>query len=316
MSLPFVPFPVKNDRTASGRSIAVIWSSLSPSIRSQVENGIGAALRGEQLSIMPHHLMPGLPARMIEETSVLMTKIAADGNVIGLLVAFADVGAEDVRRIEARGIPVVTLERPRPDGRPGAVTLDHAGGARQAALAMVELGRRKIAYIGPCESEGYAGSERFRTVAEVLRENKLPFLYEHEPYFDRTEAVAATHRLLERETGIDAIIYGADVQAIGGIGVLKEKGFAVPRDIAVIGFDDSSSARTCDPPLSSVRQPFEEAGFRAVRMLVKHVGESRKPLDSIELEEEVILRASCIEGLAEDLAFQAGTEMLKSYARR
>ena len=61
--------------------------------------------------------------------------------------------------------------------------------------------------------------------------------------------------------------------AAGAVQVLRAAGQQIPVDVAVVGFDDSPSAETTDPPLTSVRQPIEEMGREMVRLLVEQLAE-------------------------------------------
>ena len=75
--------------------------------------------------------------------------------------------------------------------------------------------------------------------------------------------------LLERRPDLDAVFVASDLMASGAISVLRETGRTVPGDVSVGGFDDSGLAATLEPPLTTMRQPFERIASEMVRLLLE-----------------------------------------------
>lgn len=307
-----VPQPLEMPVQKGARQVAVLWSFLGPAIVRQVQSGIESGLRFSQVAISHHNIMASSPDAMRQESRPFLQKLLQDRGTVGLLAAFVDVPEDAVAMLEAAGKPVILIERPRPAGKPGCVSLDHAVGARHAASAFLEMGRRRIGYVGPCSGD-HAGNVRFSNATAVLSAAGLALEAEHEETYDMTEAGEKTAALLDRVPDLDALLFGSDIQAIGGLHVLRRRGLDVPGRIAVIGFDDSESARTFTPRLSSVRQPFEEAGYKAAEMLGKVLAGESSALANIVLPEKLILRQSCLAGFDGDLVFQPGLEMLAKF---
>jgi DNA-binding LacI/PurR family transcriptional regulator len=100
------------------------------------------------------------------------------------------------------------------------------------------------------------------------------------------------HRLLRRESGIDAVFVASDLMAAGALRALADSGRRVPDDVALIGFDDSPIALAAQPRLSSVRQPIEEMGREMTRLVLRLAqDESRVPRQVI-LGTELAIRDS------------------------
>jgi len=90
----------------------------------------------------------------------------------------------------------------------------------------------------------------------------------------------------------DGVFAGDDEAAIGVLHALKAAGRLVPRDVAVVGFDDIPSARYLSPPLTTVQAPIEEVGRQAVRQLVRLIdGEPAAALTLMRTE--LVIRESC-----------------------
>jgi DNA-binding LacI/PurR family transcriptional regulator len=89
-----------------------------------------------------------------------------------------------------------------------------------------------------------------------------------------------------------AVLAGNDVLAVGAMHALRERNLRVPQDVAVIGFDDFEFARYIDPPLTTVRLPAFDMGYRAAEILIEHI-EGRPPAQrTIVLPTELIVRQS------------------------
>jgi DNA-binding LacI/PurR family transcriptional regulator len=74
--------------------------------------------------------------------------------------------------------------------------------------------------------------------------------------------------------------------------LLRERGRQVPDDVAVVGFDDSSVAVTCRPPLTTVRQPVEEMAAAMAALLDEHIQGVRTEPTSLIFDPELVVRAS------------------------
>jgi DNA-binding LacI/PurR family transcriptional regulator len=80
--------------------------------------------------------------------------------------------------------------------------------------------------------------------------------------------------------------------AFGALRALREAGLCVPRDIAVVGFDDLPTSSLADPPLTTVRQPIRRLGVQAVETLIDILNNGPEPPRRITLSTELIIRAS------------------------
>jgi DNA-binding LacI/PurR family transcriptional regulator len=81
--------------------------------------------------------------------------------------------------------------------------------------------------------------------------------------------------------------------AIGAIRALREAGRRVPQDVSVVGYDDIPVAEYCDPPLTTIRQPMQEVGRVATRLLIQAIEEPGIVQGPVLLKGELIRRGSC-----------------------
>ena len=99
--------------------------------------------------------------------------------------------------------------------------------------------------------------------------------------------------LLELPHPPTAIFASNDVSAFGVMEAIREHHLRIPEDISVVGFDDIPQAAHVHPPLTTVRQPLEEMGRLATRMLLDYIKDPQRPIERVELATELVIRQSC-----------------------
>ena len=181
--------------------------------------------------------------------------------VDGLILCSPRMNERELREIQQL-CPVVLVNR-RVVGIP-AVTIDNAGGMRQAVTHLRALGHQRVGYVaGPKTS--YSNRERQEAVQKHLEDAGLPYVFigSFGPSFEGGRSAADEVLLAD----VSAVIVYNDIMAIGLITKLSAYGVAIPGELSVVGFDDISFASMLTPPLSTVRISREEAGRRAVAHL-------------------------------------------------
>jgi LacI family transcriptional regulator len=80
--------------------------------------------------------------------------------------------------------------------------------------------------------------------------------------------------------------------ALGALRAAAEAGYSVPRDLAVVGYDNLELARFTNPPLTTIAQPKKEIGAQAVNLLVDRMSRKSRPTSRLVLPPELIIRRS------------------------
>ena len=101
---------------------------------------------------------------------------------------------------------------------------------------------------------------------------------------------AAAGRLID--TGATAIVCGSDLMALGAIRAARQRGLEVPRDLSVVGYDDSTLIAFTDPPLTTVRQSVQAMGEAAVRALIDEISGEPAPRAEYVFRPELVVRSS------------------------
>ncbi len=180
---------------------------------------------------------------------------------------------------------------------PGAssVLVDNEAGMRDALDHLTRHhGHRRIAYVrGPVT---IAEAElRFSVYRQALEHAGLDFDAQLvcQGDFSRASGAQALRELLDvrglHHSDVDAVAAANDSMACGVLDELVRRGLRVPRDLALVGFDDSEEARFAQPPLTTVKQPEAELGREALRLaLSKTAGAA-----PVVLATELVRRRSC-----------------------
>ncbi|MFE7710811.1 LacI family DNA-binding transcriptional regulator [Streptomyces sp. NPDC057486] len=208
------------------------------------------------------------------------------GRVDGLLVIPVSVNESGpaVRDASRRG-PVVLFDRWAKGSGTVAVTLDNASAVRLLLDHLESIGRRRIALVADQASS--SGAERLAAFVEAQGPEATTILL---PSFTTDAGRTAGRRIIEQRDRVDAVVCGADVLAVGLVSTLHRSSVAVPRQIAVTGFDDTEMIKLLDPPITSIRHPLSAMAQRALTLLQ---APSRERTERVErFPPELIVRAS------------------------
>lgn len=286
-ALSFVP---RADATARARKTNGRIGVLAPffTYPSFVERlrGVAGALAGSNYEMVIYAVDTAVQ-RDAYLTSLILTR-----RVDGLIVMALPFGEDMARRLFDARIETVLVEFSHPNF--SSVEIDDAAGGCLAGEYLVRRGYHRCAYVGDSDLPDYAihtSDRRLEGLRQALAEAGLSLPAEYvalAPHGLET-ARASAQRLLSLPQPPDAIFAASDTQAIGVLRATRERGLTVPRDVAVVGFDDLEVAGYIG--LTTIRQPLQESGRVAVELLhnrltdvsrlVQHV---RLPLTLVERE--------------------------------
>lgn len=182
-------------------------------------------------------------------------------------------------------------------GRPhDSVIIDQQHGALAMTRHLVRsCGVRRLIFVGGPENnvdtlarlEAVRGELAARGLELAARDvHHLDYQYD--------TAYALARREVRLWAGAGHCVFAAnDEMAAGIVAAATAAGLAVPRDLAVVGFDDTRVARMTRPPLTTVRVPMSEMGDRAIELLCRRIAEPQRPTTRISLQPELVVRESC-----------------------
>jgi DNA-binding LacI/PurR family transcriptional regulator len=209
----------------------------------------------------------------------------------GLIVMALPFDEEAADRLVAHDLPTVLIEFSRP--RFSSVRVDDALGGRMAAAHLCSIGRTHCAFVGDADVPDYA-----LPISDFRLEGFRSGLLEHGFNLSDERIACAPHGLEtarraaltlldlpKRPTGIFA---ASDTQAMGVLQAARERGLAVPDQLAVVGFDDIDVADYIG--LTTIRQPLEESGRVAVDLLLSRLADASRPAQDVWLPLTLVKR--------------------------
>ena len=219
--------------------------------------------------------------------------VLSKNQVGGIIFVAAGDQADSLDFLQRHSMPVVMIDRDLPKVEVDAVLTDHQLGGFLATRHLIELGHTRIACIaGP--STITPSAERLTGYRQALEKAGLPYdetLILRGDYHAQS-GMEITHTILKMNPRPTAIFALNDLMALGALRAAAEAGYSVPRDLAIIGYDDLELAQFTNPSLSTIAQPKKEIGAQAVNLLVDRITHKSRPPSRLVLAPELIVRRS------------------------
>jgi len=230
----------------------------------------------------------------------------------GLIVLATEMIEEDLALFSGVRAPMVIVDNRFHDNPCDAVLIDNADGAWKAVSFLASLGHTRIGYLHSAfpirnfteRGRGYADALADRGLVEIAEDRILLDPTLDGAYRDMLKELMTLEQLKEQEPlrpGAPkdsrrvlptAFFADNDIIAAGAIRALQEKGFRVPDDVSVIGFDDMPFCEVMTPRLSTVHVYKQEIGALAVKRLLVRMEEDEPVRLVTEMETALVVRES------------------------
>ena len=278
-------FYARSLRKQQTYSIGVLVPELSDSYSSQVLTGVEESLIEEGYFYLTasHRRKPDL----IEEYPRLLMERSVEGFILIDTILQHGLKLPVVAVAGHQNIPGVTN-----------VVLDQRRAAELTLRHLYLLGHRKIAFMRG-GSHSSDADDRWECLRQVAKELNIEFRPELTvTLFSRVSTpelgFEPARELLNRKIPFTAMVCYNDIAAVGAIRAIMNHGLRVPEDVSVVGFDDIQGASFHNPSLTTIRQPLNEMGKMAARILLKRVrGQGSFPHAIPVLPELVIRESTC-----------------------
>lgn len=174
--------------------------------------------------------------------------------------------------------------------------IDNQTGMYAAVEHLIKVhNRKKIAFINGA-SGVFEADERFIAYKKALSDNGIEFddRYVFEGNFQRESGILGIEELLDnRRIGFDALVAANDLMALYAMKELQKRGFSIPEDVSISGFDDLAGAKSHKPALATVHQPVAELGYMAIKEFSDNLIIGSDEVREYQLPAEFIVRPSC-----------------------
>ncbi|MDM0067713.1 LacI family DNA-binding transcriptional regulator [Variovorax sp. J31P207] len=272
-------------RTGRTHTIGVLVPDITNPVFPPILQGIEASAAARGYFVFVTNVVDHALARPIVERMLAQ-------RVDGLVLAIATRDDPLVDYIGKAGLQAVLVNRADETGRLPAVVSDDRLAMKLAVDHLVSLGHRRIAHLAGPQNVP-TGVGRRQGVEQALRDRglELASVEECEGY-SREAGRVAMQRLLDGHERPQAVVCCNDLVALGAYDVLRERGIRVPQDISITGHNDMPLVDMVNPPLTTIRLPHRELGWRAAEMLFDGI-EGRAPSAfTVVLRPELVVRES------------------------
>lgn len=243
------------------RTLGVVTTTVTDPYAAQVVRAVedAAEAAGYTLLLVASH---GVPRREVAGIRMLQER-----RVDGIIVISSRGSHLYDGLLGTLDVPVVLINSVLPHPTARSVRADNRQGMRLATEYLIDLGYRRVAYIGG-PRQGHSAQERWQGYLDALTEAGLtPDLDLVFPGEGRAEdGRRALRAMWERSPRPDAVVCYNDLTAMGVLAEAWRNEIRVPDDLAVIGFDNLPFSELTAPPLTTVTQPTEEMGHAAVAL--------------------------------------------------
>ncbi|MBV8551950.1 MAG: LacI family DNA-binding transcriptional regulator [Acidobacteriaceae bacterium] len=272
--------------TRKTQAIGVVVTSIADPFNGEVVAGIEEVANQHGYSVILAN------SQAEPEREMAVVRSFHERRVDGILVASSRVGARYIPLLSDLKVPIVLLNNQHPDEFAYSITIDNVDGGYQATRHLIKLGHQRIAYIGDrCGFQ--SDTQRYRGYVKAFEEAGLsvqPELVVKANGKPEEGAESAKDLFALRRPPTAVFCYN-DMTALGVLQEAARRGIRVPGDLSVVGFDDLFFAALLQPPLTTVRQPREMLGRRAMEILLSLLSAEAAP-KAAKIKGELIVRQS------------------------
>lgn len=229
----------------------------------------------------------------LERRASVLTDLLRGYRVDGLIVVGLSPNDLEVAAIERLNLPTVLIDAFHP--RVSRIVVNDVQGGRVAGDHLIELGHRRIAFLGDLAPVAFsypASRLRHRGVRSALWRAGLGLRDDYTMLGDhgRVRARELVQHLLQTSEPPTGIICASDTQALGALEAARNLGLDVPGELSIVGYDDLEIAGYLG--LTTIRQPLFESGVRGVRTLVQRMADGAGPPVREVLAVELVRRST------------------------
>ena len=218
--------------------------------------------------------------------------------VDGLILATAWLHDDIVAKCQQQNVPFVLVNRTVLDAGVTSVVTNDVHGIHLAVDHLVQLGHRKLAYVGGPLNTSTAMGRRagFFAALKTYRLAVREKLVVDCPSFTVQAGSAAARDLLGvSNRSFTAIVAANDMLALGCYDALAESGLECPHDISITGYNDMPFADRFNPPLTTLRIPHDQIGVQSSLLLLRMMRDPKVSVPSLQLEPLLVIRGSTAE---------------------
>ena len=218
--------------------------------------------------------------------------VLMEQQVRGVLITPADIKADRIESLRARGICVTLLDRELAGRNQCSVSVDDVHGGQIAIEYLASLGHKRIAWVcGPAKIPQVA--DRAAGVAKAAKLSNVEIVHLEVQLMNATNGEVAARDLLALDVLPTAVFCANDLLALGVMRELLNQDIRIPEQIAIVGYDDIQFAPSAAVPLTSISQPAYQIGVTAADLILSECeSDETHEHQQIKFQPRLIERAS------------------------
>ena len=230
-----------------------------------------------------------------ERESELIQSMLSRG-VDGLIIASSQKNQEDILLLKKSKFPFVLIDRWYPELETNFVGEDNEGGVSQATNQLIKMGKKRIGFLS-LKTCLEALHMRLAGYQNTMMVNGLPvgdtFIRELDYEYSESDMLEVIRSMVEPPSSIEGIVFATHFLAASGMRALKILNIRIPEDLALVSFGQMNAFDLVEPPVTSIVQPVDELGDRAVEILLENLDGEISDHRRIILNNRLEIRKSC-----------------------
>lgn len=251
-------------KTNRSQALGVIVSSIDDPYFSEILQGIEGAAQDSGYSLF----MAASQRNAERERHIV--QVMREHRVDGVIICSTSFSAEQSQQFLKFGIPIVAVNNQAAEDYRYSIYHDDVDGSRQVTRHLIDLGHRRIAYLGNSLS-GRTTLDRlsgFQQEMDTARLTVPPEYIHHVPGGRAEDGLAGLEHFLGLSERPTALVCYNDMMAVGVLKGLQQAGIRVPAEMSVTGFDNIVFTAYTNPPLTTFDQPKQFIGAEAAHLLL------------------------------------------------
>ena len=216
--------------------------------------------------------------------------------VDGLIIASSQKNQEDIFLLKKSKFPFVLIDRWYPELETNFVGEDNEGGVSQATNQLIKMGKKRIGFLS-LKTGLEALHMRLAGYQNTMKQNGFPvedtFIRELDYEYSESDMLEVIRSMVQPPSSIEGIVFATHFLAASGMRALKILNIRIPEDLALVSFGQMNAFDLVEPPVTSIVQPVDELGDRAVEILLENLDGEISDHRRIILNNRLEIRKSC-----------------------
>jgi len=255
----------RSQKTNRSQALGVILSSVEDPFFGEILQGI------EEVAQKSGYSLFMAASQHDPEREQAIVQAMSEHRVDGVIICSASFKDEQQRQFHAYGVPIVVVNNQAAEDYRYSIYHDDVDGSRQITRHLLDLGHRRIAYLGN-SSSGRTTLDRLSGFHQEMEAAGLvvppEFIHEISGGGPKEGLLGLEHFLSLRDRPSALVCYN-DMMAVGVLQGLQQAGIRVPEELSVTGFDNIVFSAFTSPPLTTFDQPKRFIGAEAARLILE-----------------------------------------------